>query len=48
MNFQLPVLRSLAWPRRIRGMFNLNDPRWGRGDEHKPAGGETEIKVEAG
>ena len=40
MNFQLPVLRSLAWPRRIRGMFNLNDPRWGRGDEHKPAGGE--------
>ena len=41
MNFQLPVLRSLAWPRRIRGMFNLNDPRWGRGDEHKPAGGET-------
>ena len=22
-------------------MFNLNDPRWGRGDEHKSAGGET-------
>ena len=22
-------------------MFNLNDPRWGRGDEHKPTGGET-------
>ena len=41
MNFQLPVLRSLAWPRRIRGMFNLNDPRWGRGDEHKPTAGET-------
>ena len=41
MNFQLPVLRSLAWPRRVLGMFNLNDPRWGRGDEQKPAGGET-------
>jgi membrane protease subunit HflK len=36
-------LRSLSWPGlkgRIRGMFNLNDPRWGRGDdkqsENKP------------
>ena len=30
-------LRSLPWPglkRRLRGMFNLNDPRWGRGDEN--------------
>ena len=30
-------LRSLAWlglKRRIRGIFNLNDPRWGRGDEN--------------
>jgi modulator of FtsH protease HflK len=29
-------LRSLPWAElkgRIRGMFNLNDPRWGRGDE---------------
>ncbi len=29
-------LRSLPWAGlkgRIRGMFNLNDPRWGRGDE---------------
>jgi modulator of FtsH protease HflK len=30
-------LRSLSWaglPGRIRGMFNLNDPRWGRGDDN--------------
>src|SRR6185369_5348816 len=29
-------LRSLPWAElkgRIRGMFNLNDPRWGRGDD---------------
>ena len=34
-------LRSFGWaqlPGRIRGMFNLNDPRWGRGDD-KPADG---------
>jgi len=36
MNFQLPALRALRWPDRVRGMFNLNDPRWGRGDEQKP------------
>jgi membrane protease subunit HflK len=33
MNLHLP---SLPWVRlkgRIRGMFNLNDPRWGRGDD---------------
>lgn len=35
-------LRSFRWaylPERIRGMFNLNDPRWGRSDD-KPAEGE--------
>jgi modulator of FtsH protease HflK len=35
MNFQL---RSLPWAGlkgRIRGMFNLNDPRWGRGGDEK-------------
>jgi membrane protease subunit HflK len=35
MNLQL---RSLPWAGlkgRIRGMFNLNDPRWGRGDDNK-------------
>jgi len=28
------------FPQRIRGMFNLNDPRWGRGDD-KPADDAT-------
>lgn len=30
--------RTLRWallPERIRGMFNLNDPRWGRGEDSK-------------
>ena len=29
-------LRAFRWNEllpRVRGMFNLNDPRWGRGDE---------------
>jgi len=36
MNFHLPALRSLRWPDRVRGMFNLNDPRWGRSDDKNP------------
>jgi membrane protease subunit HflK len=36
MTFQLPALRRIALPARVRGMFNLNDPRWGRGDD-KPS-----------
>ena len=36
MNFHLPAIRWPALPARIRGMFNLNDPRWGRGED-KPA-----------
>ena len=36
MNLHLPALRWTALPARIRGMFNLNDPRWGRGED-KPA-----------
>ncbi|AVO35119.1 FtsH protease activity modulator HflK [Ottowia oryzae] len=27
------TLRPAGWPERLRGMFNLNDPRWGRGDD---------------
>ena len=33
MKLQLSAFRWAAWPGRIRGMFNLNDPRWGRGDD---------------
>ena len=37
MNFHLlPALRLLRWPDRVRGMFNLNDPRWGRSEDKPP------------
>lgn len=38
MNFNLLSLRAVRWDR-LKGMFNLNDPRWGRGDESKPDAG---------
>ncbi len=33
MKFDVRAVRWPAMPGRIRGMFNLNDPRWGRGDD---------------
>ncbi len=33
MNLNLRAFSLAALPERIRGMFNLNDPRWGRGDD---------------
>lgn len=33
MNFKSRMLRWPGLPSRVRGMFNLNDPRWGRGDD---------------
>lgn len=36
MNSQLPTPRGSLLPEKIRGMFNLNDPRWGR-DDDKPS-----------
>lgn len=42
MKLHAPALRwAASWPGRLRGMFNLNDPRWGRGDD-KPAEGRPE------
>ena len=38
MKLELRAPRWSAIPGRIRGMFNLNDPRWGRGDD-KPTEG---------
>lgn len=35
MTFQNRSLRWASLPQRIRGMFNLNDPRWGRGEDNK-------------
>ncbi len=36
MNINLRAFYGYVLPQRIRGMFNLNDPRWGRGDD-KPS-----------
>lgn len=42
MKIHAPALRWAAqWPGRLRGMFNLNDPRWGRGED-KPTEGKPE------
>ncbi|MCZ2089833.1 MAG: FtsH protease activity modulator HflK [Burkholderiales bacterium] len=38
MNDRTSAPRPASWPGRIRGMFNLHDPRWGRDDE--PSGQE--------
>jgi len=44
MNLHLPSIAAVV-PARIRGMFNLNDPRWGRGGDegksepNRPEGG---------
>ncbi len=38
MKFQHPLTNRVALSTRLRGMFNLNDSRWGRGDD-KPADG---------
>ena len=39
MKFHLRFPRLALLPQGIRGMFNLNDPRWGRGDDGKDSGG---------
>lgn len=33
MKQQRSTFELASWPERLRGMFNLNDSRWGRGDE---------------
>ena len=39
MSLHFPRLRLPAAWTRAAGMFNLNDPRWGRGDDGKEEGG---------
>ena len=39
MNFNLRALQGFGLSRRFWGMFNLNDPRWGRGGD-KPSDGD--------
>jgi len=38
MNQRFGAWRLAHWPGRIRGVFNLNDPQWGRGEDS--AGGD--------
>ncbi|MDD4943224.1 MAG: FtsH protease activity modulator HflK [Rhodoferax sp.] len=33
MKHQISTFSLMALPQRLRGMFNLNDPRWGRSDD---------------
>ena len=42
MNFQDRNPRWAMLPERIRGMFNLNDPRWGRGEDKAEEGSRPE------
>ncbi len=42
MNFQDRNPRWAMLPQRIRGMFNLNDPRWGRGEDKPEDGNRPE------
>ena len=44
MTFQNRTLGGASLPARIRGMFNLNDPRWGRGDDKSEDGGRHEDR----
>jgi membrane protease subunit HflK len=43
MTLKLPALRLAALPNRLRGVFNLNDPRWGRGDSSSGDGAKPEA-----
>ncbi len=39
MKFSMPRLSFVGMLGRLRGMFNLNDSRWGRSEDAKPAAG---------
>jgi membrane protease subunit HflK len=46
MKFSTPTLSFVAIVGRLRGMFNLNDSRWGRSDEAKsPAGSAPDASA---
>ena len=42
MKLHLRAFHWAALSERVKGMFNLNDPRWGRGDEKPSDGDKTE------
>ena len=47
MNQSFRARRWALLPERIRGMFNLNDPRWGRGDDSSAEEGRPEPERQA-
>jgi len=48
MTLQQSGLRWAGLPGRIRGMFNLNDPRWGRSDDASGEGSRNEGQRPSG
>jgi membrane protease subunit HflK len=42
MKLHVSTARWATLPRRLRGMFNLNDPRWGRNEDKSVAGDKNE------
>ena len=48
MNPYLPVSRWARFDSRMRGMFNLNDSRWGRGDNKPTEGDESPAPADGG
>jgi membrane protease subunit HflK len=44
MTFPYRTPRWALLPERVRGMFNLNDPRWGRGDDKPEEPGRPEER----
>ncbi len=44
MNLSQRAHRWAMLPQRLRGMFNLNDPRWGRGDDKNEEGPRPEAE----
>jgi membrane protease subunit HflK len=48
MKHRFSALRLAVAPARIQGMFNLNDPRWGRGDEPSGQNGQHPDEPQRG
>ncbi len=43
MKLHLPTLRWPCLPKRLQGMFSLNDPRWGRNDDKLSEDGKPDV-----
>ena len=43
MKLKTNAVRLITWPRRLRGVFNLNDSRWGRSDDATPGASKPDA-----